>query len=52
MGCVCVHLAGSEQQCVCETRAHGHVLRKLRKRKRRKNIVRDYNLVPAFLGKD
>ena len=31
---------------------HGHVLRKLRKRKRHKNIARDYNLVPAFLGKD
>ena len=27
-------------------------VRKLRKRKRRKNIVHDYNLVPAFPGKD
>ena len=27
-------------------------VRKLRKRKRRKNIAHDYNLVPAFPGKD
>ena len=34
-------------------RAHVDMyVRKLRKRKRHKNIARDYNLVPAFLGKD
>ena len=34
-------------------RAHVDMyVRKLRERQRRKNIARDYNLVPAFLGKD
>ncbi|XP_010773817.1 transcriptional adapter 2-beta, partial [Notothenia coriiceps] len=34
-------------------RAHVDMyVRKLRERQRRKNIARDYNLVPAFLGRD
>ncbi|XP_011857555.1 transcriptional adapter 2-beta isoform X2 [Macaca thibetana thibetana] len=34
-------------------RAHVDMyVRKLKERQRRKNIARDYNLVPAFLGKD
>ncbi|KAM8897867.1 transcriptional adapter 2-beta [Spinachia spinachia] len=34
-------------------RAHVDIyVRKLRERQRRKNIARDYNLVPAFLGRD
>ncbi|KAG5193991.1 hypothetical protein JEQ12_020352 [Ovis aries] len=34
-------------------RAHVDMyVRKLRERQRRKNIAKDYNLVPAFLGKD